>query len=58
MIKINRETDYADMMRSYKIVLDNEFLGKINRGETRSFQIKEGRHTLYLKIDWCRSNIL
>ena len=56
MIKINRSTSYADKIRAYKIILDNECLGEIKRKETREFEVTEGKHTIYLKIDWCKSN--
>jgi hypothetical protein len=56
MIKINRKTEYADSQRSYKVILDNNCLGHINGGEIKNFEVTQGNHTAYLKIDWCRSN--
>lgn len=56
MIKINRVTDYADKLRKYKIMLDDEQVSEIRDGETKSIELAEGNHNIYLKIDWCRSN--
>lgn len=56
MIKINRKTGYIDKRRSYTVILDNNYLGKIDHGETTSYEVSQGKHTIYLKIDWCRSN--
>lgn len=49
---------YADKLRKYKIILDDNYLGDIKEGEINSFEVKTGEHTIYLKIDWCRSNKL
>lgn len=56
MIKVNRTTEYADSMRSYKVILDNKCLGEINHGETKNFEIEQGNHIICVKIDWCKSN--
>ena len=56
MIKINRKAEYVDRLRSYSVILDNNYLGYINGGEIKNFEVTQGKHTIYLKIDWCRSN--
>ena len=58
MIRINRINKYPDRMRNYKVVLDNNCLGEVGGGETKIFEVAQGKHTIYLKIDWCRSNKL
>ncbi|SHH20156.1 hypothetical protein [Clostridium grantii] len=58
MIKITRKKGYADSLRKYKIILDNNYLGDINQEEIKSFEVAPGEHTIYLNIDWCRSNKL
>jgi hypothetical protein len=58
LIKIRRKKGYSDSLRKYKIILDNNYLGDINEGEINSFEVAPGKHTIYLKIDWCRSNKL
>jgi len=58
LIKINRQSGYADKIRKYKVIVDNDYIGTINAGETKDFEVTSGKHTIYLKIDWCRSNKL
>lgn len=57
MIKLTRKClYYRDKARSYKIMIDGKCYGKIKDGETKNIDIGSGHHTMYLKIDWCRSN--
>jgi hypothetical protein len=41
-----------DWLRSYRVVIDGEVVGKLKRGATEEFVVKPGRHSLCLKIDW------
>ena len=56
MIKINRLNGYADKGRKYKVIVDDKQIGTIKESEIKCFDLSEGEHTIYLKIDWCRSN--
>lgn len=56
MIKVNRLTGYTDKIRKYKVIIDDEQVDTLKDGETKCFEMPEGEHTIYLKIDWCRSN--
>jgi hypothetical protein len=56
MIRIKRETNYPDRLRNYKVIVDEKEVGSLGSGETFETSISPGIHTLYLKIDWCRSN--
>jgi hypothetical protein len=56
MIKIIRDSAYVDFFRTYKVVLDDEFIGKIKNGKIARFDILPGKHELYLRLDWVRSN--
>lgn len=56
MIQIKRKTRWDDRLRKYKIILDEEKIGTIRLKETFEYRLTPGKHTLYLKIDWCRSN--
>lgn len=58
MICISRKDNFTDNFRGYKIMIDDTFYGTLNSGETKNIDIPVGKHTLYLKIDWCRSNKL
>lgn len=55
MIEIKREKGWNDQYRKYKVILNEEKIGTIGAQETFKYQLDPGRHTLYLKIDWCRS---
>jgi hypothetical protein len=45
----------ADLLRSYKVIIDGTFVGAIRRRQTRSFDVSPGQHEIHLTIDWCRS---
>lgn len=55
-ITIKRDSGYADRFRSYQVIVDGETIGSIADGQSKSFSIKPGAHTLRLKIDWGKSN--
>ena len=50
-----RDSGYADRLRAYTIVLDGVVIGTIRNGETKTFPIVPGPHSISLKIDWCGS---
>jgi len=50
-----RDSGYADRLRAYRILLDGIVIGTIKNGETKTFPIVPGSHSLSLKIDWCGS---
>lgn len=58
MIVIKREASWTDRLRKYKVILDEREVGTIEPGGNFEYQTTPGIHTLYLKIDWCRSNKL
>jgi hypothetical protein len=58
MVKIKRDSRYADRIRLYKIVLDGNVIGKIKNGQQLELEVPPGKHQLHLKIDWCRSNFV
>lgn len=58
LLNIARVTSYPDRLRSYKIVVDEKEMGIIKAGESVQVSIEPGNHRVYLKIDWCRSNII
>lgn len=55
-IWISRDRVYADILRKYEVAVDGKTIGTLRRGETKEFNLKDGDHKLWLKIDWCRSN--
>ena len=56
MLILSRENIYPDRLRNYKIIIDGNCYGEIKNGEVKKIDISSGNHTMYLKIDWCRSN--
>lgn len=57
-IKLERGTKGANMFRKFKVFIDGECVGKIKRGQKLEFQVSEGRHDIYCKIDWEQSNTI
>jgi hypothetical protein len=55
-IEIKRGKGYKDLIRAYKVELDDKEIGDIDAGKYVSFDIEPGKHRLRLKIDWCSSN--
>ena len=56
IIKISRDSGYADRSRKYKVICNNECIGKIGNGESLEFETSPGEKEIFFKIDWCRSN--
>lgn len=56
MIRLKRDSGFADRLRAYKVILDGEEVVKIKNGEHIELNAEPGQHELYLKIDWCESN--
>lgn len=53
---INRDSGYADALRAYKILLDSNEIGTIRAGESKSFTVSPGEHTIRAKVDWGTSS--
>lgn len=56
MIRVERESGYADKLRSYEVELDGVIVGEIADGQSKSFDVAPGTHTLRMKISWAGSN--
>lgn len=55
-ITVSRTASYADRLRDYKIVVDDNVLGTVGAGESAVVHVSEGEHIIEMTIDWCRSN--
>lgn len=55
-IIINRSSEYSNKLRSIGIYLNDKKIGDLSDGESKEFEIEEGKHQIRAKIDWCRSN--
>ncbi|WP_032095975.1 MULTISPECIES: hypothetical protein [unclassified Alteromonas] len=58
ILRITRDSGFADRTRNYTVIANGITLGKISDGETKDFEIKTNTQEVYLSIDWCRSNKL
>ena len=58
MVRLKRASEIADMLRTYKIVIDGNEVGTIRRGKEVTFEVAPGQHRMWLRIDWCESNAL
>jgi hypothetical protein len=57
-IKIVRPSQYADMLRSYQIMLNGEKAGSIARNDVLEIAAPAGKATIAARIDWGRSQPL
>jgi hypothetical protein len=58
LLKIVRDSGYADRLRAYGVIVDGKTVGEIKDGETKEFPLSDGQHELSLKIDWCGSQTI
>ena len=56
MVIMKRACMYADSWRDYKIYVDEKVVEYISDGEVIVLDLPKGKHKMYLKLDWCRSN--
>jgi hypothetical protein len=47
-----------DLFRAYKVLVDDDEVGTIKRGQRLELPVAAGRHVLRLTIDWCSSRPL
>jgi hypothetical protein len=57
-IKIIRASQYADMLRSYQIMLNGQKAGSIAKNDVLELTAPAGRVTIEARIDWGRSEPL
>ena len=57
-LQIVRHGGYADMLRSYKIVVNDEKVGSIARNSVLNFDVPSGRLKVEAHVDWGRSQPL
>ena len=53
-----RQGGWRDLLRAYQVLIDDQNVGLIRRGEVREIGVTPGVHTIRLKIDWCSSREL
>lgn len=57
-ITIYRPSSYLNGGRTYKVFLDNRHIASIGNGETICLNPDTGKHLIYIKIDYIKSNVL
>ena len=50
-----RRKPWTDRLRSYKVRIDGEEVGRLRLGDEKTFEVQPGRHEIQLAIDWTRS---
>jgi hypothetical protein len=58
ILRITRDSGYADAVRAYQVIVDGKSVGNLKAAETKQFAVSAGPHNLSLKIDWCGSNTI
>ena len=54
-ITVTRDSGYADALRAYAVKIDGKEIGKLMPGESATYPVTPGQHTLQASIDWCGS---
>ena len=54
-ITITRHRGFVDRLRAYQVRVDGAVVGSVKAGESASFSVPDGRHSLIMRIDWCGS---
>ena len=52
MLTITRERRFAYSARRYKVFIDDIHVGDIRNGETVSFVVENGKHSIDVRVDW------
>ena len=55
IVSIARTSQWANRLRSVKVIIDGEVVGSVGDGETRDFTVSPGEHQVAAKLDWYRS---
>jgi hypothetical protein len=54
-LRIVRRSQFADWLRSYKILLDGNAVGSSARNSVLDLEVPSGPHTIEARVDWGRS---
>lgn len=54
-IRVERDTNWTSGLRRIDIYIDGQKTGTINDGETKDFDVENGKHEIYVKLGWERS---
>jgi hypothetical protein len=51
-IVIRRSFDWIGFLRKLSVYVDEKRIGCINVGQTKAFDLKEGKHSIIIKVDY------
>ncbi len=54
-VEIHRVKQWANKARTIGIYINNEKVGTIRNGETKTFELDCKENEIYAKIDWCKT---
>ncbi len=54
---LNRKTCFGDFFCKYKVILDDNVIGKIKRGQRQEYTIAPGTHKFRVKYFWTSSKV-
>jgi hypothetical protein len=55
-IIVRREkSNMQDLLRDYAVLVDGKVVAHVSNGAETEFDVEPGKHTVQMKIDWCRS---
>jgi hypothetical protein len=46
---------YTEHLNPFAVVVDQEVVGRLGRGEARTFEVTTGSHEVFVRAYWCRS---
>jgi hypothetical protein len=58
MVILTKHEAFMERETTYKIYIDDDYCGDISGNEAKQWPVENGNHTIYAKINWCRSNTL
>ncbi|WP_416307090.1 hypothetical protein [Neptunicella sp. SCSIO 80796] len=54
-LTVSRGVEPTNYLRKYKIYVDGALVSEIASGEVKHFELDSGKHTISVKVDWCKS---
>lgn len=58
LIRISRGREFIGWARGWSIYLDDVYMGSVRWNSVKEIIAHAGRHSLYVKMDWCVSSSL
>ncbi len=54
-LSLTRGLEPTNYLRKYSVIVDGTSIENIASGETKHFELAPGKHTICVKVDWCKS---